>query len=158
MIIVGIDPGHSRIGYGIISDRPTITLREAGIIEPRARTLDNKFLELHQKLSDIIRRHKPHSIYLETLFFSKNKKTALAVAEARGVIRLTSAEAKIPLHEISPMTVKRLVGGSGAADKLMLMRVLEHIFHIAVPKGPDDISDAIAIAVAGALHNPLYQK
>ena len=155
MKILGIDPGHSRIGYGIISTRSDITLIDAGVIEIASKEMSKKLFELARRLSILIKKHRPDLLALETLFFSKNKTTALRVAEARGVILLIAAQNNIAVRELNPMSVKKIIGGHGTSDKASLARFIERLLNTKLPKGPDDISDAVAIALAGALSFPL---
>ncbi len=155
MKILGIDPGTSRIGFGLISDGTPIKLIRAGLFEvPRSPTPE-KLSFLGTALKRLLKKERPDIVALETLFFSKNRTTALAVAEARGVILLVAQEEQIAIQEVNPMTVKRIIGGYGRALKTSLAKVLERLLHTTLPKGPDDISDAVAIALTALLTAPL---
>jgi len=156
MIILGIDPGNSRIGYGIIADTPRIILQDAGLIEITPKNIGGKLEELHIQLSRLIKKYKPDLLALETLFFSKNKTTALQVAEARGVILFTAYTHTLPVCELNPMSIKKTISGSGSADKQTVARVIERLLQTKLPAGPDDISDAVAIALAGLLRSPQF--
>ena len=153
MIILGIDPGTSRIGYALVTTHPKFALKKAGVIEIPKEDHARKLAKLRAEIKKLICAWTPDLLALETLFFSKNRKTALTVAEARGVILASAAEAHLTVRELNPTSVKRIVGGHGGSEKAALTRVMERLFGFKIPKGPDDISDAAAIALAAALHS-----
>lgn len=155
--ILGIDPGHSRIGFGFITDKPSFKVIDAGVIEIKPDDMPKKLLELVKAMRRLLKKYRPDVVAVETLFFSKNRKTALAVAEARGVILLAAEESGCMVREFNPLEVKRVVGGYGNIDKTSLCRVIELLLKTKLPKGPDDLSDAVAIALAAALTSPLNQ-
>lgn len=152
MIILGIDPGIARLGYGIIAEghgkTKTITY---GCFETKKSDPHEKRLKtVHNELMRLIKKYKPQRVAVEKLFFSKNVKTALQVGEARGVIMLTCAELNVPIFEISPKEVKQSLTGYGQADKLQMQKMIQLILGLnEIPK-PDDAADALAIALAGA--------
>lgn len=156
--MLGIDPGSSRIGYSVITDTPHMTVKAAGSIEIKPGEAPEKLRELKRHLAHVIKKYRPNALSVETLFFSKNKKTALAVAEARGVILLTAAEYNLPVSEFSPTSIKKIIGGHGASDKRALARFAERLLNIKLPSSPDDISDAVAIALAGILSTPFNTR
>ncbi len=150
VIILGIDPGTTSIGYAAI---------DGEIGEPRLLTADliripggstpQKLLDLHERLAGILKEMGPDLVAVERLFFAKNQKTAMAVAEARGVILLTSSLARIRVLEYTPLEVKKLVAGYGNVDKAQLKKaVILTLPQARNISGPDDVFDAIAIALA----------
>ncbi len=154
MIILGIDPGTRRIGYGIIkSERGKLELLDAGLIPIKSDDDHNALLETKQGMDKLCLIHKPDICAIEKLYFSKNQKTAMQVAAARGVIVLSALEHGIPLSEFAPNEVKSLVTGYGGADKKAILKMVRLILKRPELKIIDDASDALAIAIAGSLIN-----
>lgn len=148
MIILGLDPGTTRVGYGLIEKKGgSSALIKCGLIEPKAKAPEEKLLTLREELKKLIRDYRPVVISLERLYFSKNKKTALAVSEARGVMMLAAAEAGVPVLEFNAADVKRAVAGDGACDKKTLAKMVCLSLGVEEIPGPDDVSDALALAL-----------
>lgn len=155
MIILGIDPGYARCGYGLIKlEGSKMTLVDYGCFETMAdMNHHDRLLLLHREIDEILRLHKPQKVGVETLFFSKNTKTALKVAEARGSILLTLAKFGIPLLELSPNQIKLAITGQGSADKQQIQFMVKLMLKLAEIPKPDDAADALAIAIATATWN-----
>lgn len=149
---MGIDPGTTIIGYALIEKQGAdLTLRKASAIRiPPIGAKAERLAALHQKLSSIIKKERPDTIAVEKLFFSKNQKTAMDVAEARGVILSTAALAKISVSEYTPLEVKMTSTGYGKADKRQVREMVRIILKTQEAPALDDITDAMAIAIAGA--------
>ncbi len=150
--VLGIDPGFGRVGWGVIrQDGNRLTAIEYGVIETPAGTPFAKRLQLiFTKLQDLCQVHQPELSGVERLFFSRNTTTAMQVSEARGVILLALAQAGIPVHECTPQAVKQALSSYGRADKNQVQRMVKIVLHLqSIPK-PDDIADALAIAVTAA--------
>jgi crossover junction endodeoxyribonuclease RuvC len=155
-IILGIDPGYGRVGIAIIEK----TNRGENLIYSECFETDGKLphyqrlLLIGEKIKEIIKKYKPEQIAVETLLWSKNKKTALRVAEARGVILLESARNKIILREFNPNQIKLAVTGYGKSDKKQVIYMVEKLVRLNVladrQKKHDDEYDAIAIALTCA--------
>lgn len=149
MLILGIDPGTTAIGYSLVASGGPARLRDAGLIPITSRDTAGRLAELHQGLSRIIAKTKPGAVAVEKLFFAKNAKTAMAVAEARGAILLTAALAGVSVYEYAPVEVKKIVAGDGAADKKAVQKmVLMTLPETRTLKARDDVFDAIAVALA----------
>lgn len=150
-IILGIDPGTHRMGYGVISisGRKTRYI-DCGVVETRSVTTGERLLTLYKELSKIIDKHKPEAVGIEKLFFAKNQKTAMSVAEARGIALLAAAEAKVPILEVSPTTVKQYVTGYGGADKKAMIKMVKIVLGLEKLEVLDDATDALGIAIAAA--------
>lgn len=149
MIILGIDPGTTAIGFAILESGRPPRLRDAGLIPISAHDTAGRLAELHRGLSRLIARAKPSAAAVEKLFFAKNTKTALAVAEARGAILLTAALARVSVYEYAPVEIKKIVTGNGAADK----KAIQKMVALTLPetktlRARDDVFDAIATALA----------
>lgn len=152
MIILGIDPGIARLGYGVVEEIKQCTRAVAyGCFETKKSTPhDERLAAIHKELTRLIKKYRPDRVAVEKLFFSKNVKTALSVGEARGVIMLTCAELHVPTVEISPKEVKQALTGYGGADKQQIQRMVQLILGLKEIPKPDDAADALAIAIAGA--------
>ena len=152
MKIIGIDPGYAIVGYGVVdytSNRFT-TLDYGAIITEAGTPFEQRLLTIYEDLTAILERHHPDALSVEKLFFTNNQKTAIAVAEARGVILLAATRAGVPVYEYTPLQVKQAVVGYGRAEKNQVIDMVKRILNLkAVPK-PDDAADAVAIALCHA--------
>jgi crossover junction endodeoxyribonuclease RuvC len=156
MRILGIDPGLATIGLGLIeaTSRADIRVIEWLTIETAAGSpLSDRLAEIHKDLSAFIEDANPSLIVIEKLFFATNVKTAIDVAQARGVIVLSAAEKHIPVLEITPLQLKSGITGDGSADKMQMQSMLMQMLHLTEIPKPDDAADALALAVYGALHH-----
>lgn len=156
MIILGIDPGSRLSGYGVLdADAHNIRLVEAGVITTDAQSSAAENLyELYSKVRELLTTHGPEILAVEKLFFFKNQKTVMGVAEARGVILLAGAERKLPIKEFTPLEVKTSVVGYGNADKKQVQKMVQLILKLPSELQPDDAADAVAIALCAAHHLP----
>jgi len=152
MIIIGIDPGTSIIGYSIIEkDKSKLTLIDYGCITTKAKIQDTeKLIEIYTDLGKIIEKFKPEKAGIEKIFFNKNVKTAIDVAQARGVILLKLRENNIEIEQFTPAEIKISVTSYGQADKKMVQESIKKFFKLKhIPK-PDDAADAIAAGICAA--------
>lgn len=153
MLILGIDPGSTRVGYGLIEkNKNDLTLIKSGLLKIKSRDKAQRLLEIEKDFSALIIKTKPDLIVLEKLFFMKNMKTALEVAQSRGVLTLLTVKYKIPLLEFSPSEIKIGITGYGRADKKAIAKMAAKILKVPEFKVVDDITDAIAAAITGAHH------
>lgn len=149
MKILGIDPGMAIVGYGLIEgEEDNYKLIASGSIQTDKKLEDSKrLLEIYNDLSVIVEKYEPDCASVEQLFFFKNQKTVIPVAEARGVILTVLEKYNIPTYSYTPMEVKQVLTGYGRAEK----KEVDRMVHIAlgVEKLPklDDTVDAIAIAI-----------
>lgn len=151
MKILGIDPGTTRAGYGLIeSQGNAITLLDSGLLSVTAKDSASRLVELAGSYRELLMRAKPELVAFEKLFFAKNVKTGMDVAQARGVLILLTAEAGIPFLELAPSEIKLHIAGSGSADKQAVATMVKRITGLKTISGPDDVTDAIAIAIVGA--------
>ncbi len=148
-IILGVDPGLADTGYGVIQENHgQLTCLVYGSIKtPAGTSLVSRLEMLHRELKKIIKKYQPQLSAVEQLFFNKNVRTALIVAQARGVILLTLQENKIPLLEFTPAQVKRAVTAYGQAPKIQVQKMIKRIFKLSQLPQPDDAADALALAI-----------
>ena len=152
MIILGIDPGFAIVGYGIIKyENYKFSVLEYGAITTKAgEEMFSRFKKIHDELSKIIERTKPDVMAIEELFFNSNQKTAINVAQARGVLLLAALNKNIPIFEYTPLQVKQATVGYGRAEKNQVQQMVKMLLKLnEIPK-PDDTADALAIAVCHA--------
>lgn len=149
MYILGIDPGLAIVGWGVVEyhNGKFRTLGYGAITTPAGIDVEQRLLQIYDGLDQIIKKYKPDEIAIEELFFNTNQKTAIAVAEARGVIMLCGIKNSIPLYEYTPLQVKQAVVGYGRADKKQVIAMTNVILELKESPKLDDTSDALAIAV-----------
>lgn len=152
MIILGIDPGLAIVGWGIIeSDRGNLRPIAYGAITTPAHTdIEARLLMIQNDLETIINKYKPDEMAVEELFFNTNITTAIAVAEARGVILCTAHKCGVKISEYTPLQVKQAVVGYGKAEKHQVISMVTSILKLPKPPKPDDTADAVAIAICHA--------
>ncbi|TSC91358.1 MAG: Holliday junction endonuclease RuvC [Parcubacteria group bacterium Licking1014_17] len=152
MKVLGIDPGTSLLGYGIIEVKQgTYRALEFGVFRtpPKIKNTDRSLL-IYNFFINLVRKHQPDRIALEKLYFAKNITTAMGVSEIRGVLVLISAMQKTDLHEYTPLQVKQAVSSYGRAGKPQVQAMVKLILGLdKIPK-PDDAADALAIAICCA--------
>ena len=149
MIILGIDPGLARLGYGIISaDKGECAHIAHGVIETSgALPRHERLLSLEREFCVLLKKRRPDIVAVEELFIFKNVKTAIAIAEARGVILAASARNAKIVREFTPLQVKQAVAGYGRATKLQVQKMVQRILRLAHPPESDDAADALAVAL-----------
>jgi crossover junction endodeoxyribonuclease RuvC len=150
MRFLGIDPGFARMGYGIIDKKASSYVYIAsGTIETDAKIkMPFRLKKIYNKLKEIIILYKPNISGVEDLFFTTNQKTAIRVAEARGVAVLALVNAGLKIHEFTPLEVKQALTGYGKADKKQVEYMVKTILGIDIKEKLDDETDALAVAIA----------
>jgi crossover junction endodeoxyribonuclease RuvC len=157
VIVLGIDPGTARMGYGIV-ERTGSRLRmvDAGCLQTAAELpLAKRLLAIHELLVDLIELHSPDLVAVERLFFSKNAQTAFAVGQARGVVLLAAGQRGIPCWSYTPQQIKGAVCGSGRAAKDQVQRMVQTLLSLEQPPRPDHAADALAVAICHANSAPM---
>ncbi len=155
MIILGIDPGYAIIGYGIINAKGnSYEPIGFGAITTAAGVPFNRRLQIiFEEMNSIIEQYKPDAIAIEKLYFNSNQKTAICVAEARGVILLSAQIAGVNVYEYTPLQVKSAVTGYGQATKSQVMKMTQRLLKLKEVPKPDDTADALAIAICHSHSN-----
>ena len=159
MKIIGIDPGTARVGWALIESQNVKLHPVYGCISTD-QTLppEIRLLKIQQELKQIIDKFHPECMSLEDLFFATNAKTAIAVGQARGVILLTAAIYNLPVISYTPLAVKLTICGDGKADKDQVAKMVKLNLNENNIPGPDDITDALAIALTHAYSYKLKGK
>lgn len=149
MIVLGIDPGFGRVGYGVISyNNNKCRALEYGCITTEANTpLPKRLNKIEKDLREIISRYKIDAASIEDLFFNNNSKTAIKVAEARGVILNTLESCGIEIFEYTPLQAKLAIVGYGRAEKNQVKEMVKKYLNLEKMPRLDDTTDALAIAI-----------
>ena len=152
MRILGIDPGTAITGFGVIDcvgDR--FKFVDAGVIRtPKEEDMADRLVTIYDEITELITEFKPDQISIELLFFARNVTTAMTVGQARGVVILAAAKAKIPITEYTPMQIKQAVTGYGKADKAQIQQMVKQLLNLSEIPKPDDAADGLAIAITHA--------
>jgi len=153
MIILGVDPGIARTGWGIIEKVKSSKLKvqSFGCIETEAGLpIEARLLTIREELVRIIKRYKPQALAVEELFFNTNAKTALIVGQARGVMIVTAAELGLEVFSYTPLQVKIALTGYGRAEKDQMGKMVKTLLNLKEIPKPDDTVDALACAITCA--------
>ncbi len=153
MIILGIDPGIERVGWGVISSNGNaLSYCASGCITtPRTLSTQERIALIAEDLEKIIRSTRPNEAVVERLFFAKNRKTALSVSEARGAIMLVLKKLDIPTREYTPLEVKKALTGNGHAEKRQVAWMVKKILKVPDSVRSDDAFDALALCFLGGV-------
>ena len=149
MFVLGIDPGLSRCGYGLVRRRGSDLVAEAGGVvctEPDL-PLPARLHLLHAELTALLEEHEPDAVVVERVFFQTNARTAMATGQAAGVALLAAAESGRDVAQYTANEVKMAVVGFGAATKEQVQRMVAAVLGLAEPPRPPDVADALALAV-----------
>lgn len=152
MVILGIDPGLAIVGYGVIrSEKGTNTPIDYGVIlTSKDMSLPERLSLIESGVSRLIEKYKPDEIALEELFFNNNAKTAIDVAQARGVVVVTCFKNCKKLFEYTPLQIKQALTGYGRADKQQIQHMVTSFLSLKKIPKPDDAADALAVALTHA--------
>ncbi|QQS38465.1 crossover junction endodeoxyribonuclease RuvC [Candidatus Woesebacteria bacterium] len=168
MLILGIDPGTATTGYGFLNIHKLpkegeklnghYTAGDFGLIETTMlNTPGERLYFIHNELRKIIEKHKPHVMAIEKVFFATNRKTAIRVGQAQGVMLMAAAHFSIAVVEYSPMTIKKIVAGNGRADKKQVQKSVRDYLGNSIKSKPkkkthfDNEADALAVALCHAM-------
>lgn len=152
MLVLGIDPGIGRLGWGVIeATNSKFRLIDCGCVETKPKgEIEQRLLQIDNDLEKIIKKYKPETLSIEDLFFGNNSSTALAVGQARGVALLLAAKHKLPVSAYNPMEVKVALTGYGKAEKGQVGQMVKVLLHLEKLPKLDDTTDALAIALTHA--------
>lgn len=151
LVIAGVDPGLARAGFGIIrgSDDRWEVLASGTIETDPGEPVERRMLQLYQELSRLFAEHRPQLVAVEQLFVNRNRRSAMMVGEARGVVLLAAATAQARVVEYTPQAVKLAITGQGRGTKHQVAYMVRHLLHLRRPLAPDE-GDALAVALCAA--------
>ena len=149
MVILGVDPGIATMGYGVINvEKGNFTALDYGVITtPKEMTTPERLVKIVKGIELLIEKYSPEAIAVEELFFQTNRKTAIIVAEARGVILYAASQSSSKLYEYTPNQIKQAITGYGAADKNQMQQMVKMLLKLSKVPKPDDAADALAVAI-----------
>lgn len=156
MVILGIDPGYAIIGYGVIdTNAKDMVLDYGAITTPKEDTLPIRLERIEASLKYLFDKYKPDVVAIEELFYFKNQKTVIQVAQARGVIILACQKYCGNIYEYTPLQIKQALTGQGRAEKAQVQYMVKAILGLdSIPK-PDDAADALAVAICHSQTSPM---
>lgn len=149
MRVLGVDPGLSRCGIGIVegtSHRP-VAVRVGVIVTPPADEIGRRLRALYDEVTTLIAEMQPAAVALERVFFNANVRTATGVSQAAGIVLLAAEQAGLPVVQYTPTQVKAAVAGTGDADKEQVGFMVKTLLRLAEMPRPADASDALALAL-----------
>ena len=149
MRILGVDPGYAIVGCGMVDCAgSSFRMVDYGAITtPAGMPMEERLAIIYTQLTTAIEKYRPQAMSIEQLYFTNNVTTAIAVAQARGVILLCAQQQRLEIAEYTPLQVKQAVVGYGRAEKAQVMEMTRRILKLdKVPK-PDDAADALALAI-----------
>jgi crossover junction endodeoxyribonuclease RuvC len=151
MVILGIDPGSVRVGFGVIEKiGGRLSYVQSGLLKVVSGSPATRLITLETEFTSLLRKTRPEIVGLERLFFMKNQKTAFSVAEARGILLGVLAKRAIPWVEFTPPQVKLATTGDGRASKSAVAKMVRHFLSLSAYAVVDDVTDALAIAIAAS--------
>ncbi len=152
MVIFGIDPGIATVGFGVIEyNANKFKMLEYGTVTtPSGLELAVRLEGIFDELSRLLLKHNPDAIAIEELFFNNNVKTAITVAQGRGVAVLAAQKSGKPVYEYTPLQVKQAITGYGRAEKKQVMEMVKLFLGLSKIPRPDDAADALAMAICHA--------
>lgn len=160
MIVLGVDPGSTVTGYGVVARGVTDDagaaprLIECGVIRPpRTGDMAARLAAIHDGVAGLLHKHRPDVLSLETAFVSQNIHSALVLGQARGVILLAAAQAGATVAEYAPAVVKQAVTGTGAASKAQVQQMVARLLRLASAPRPNDAADGVALALTHVLRS-----
>lgn len=157
MIILGIDPGIAIVGYGIIEYKSNKfrVIDYGAITTPSTMDTTKRLERIYKGIDILVKSYDIDEVGVEELFFNKNVKTAIIVAQARGVILLACSHNNKEIYEYTPLQVKQGVVGYGRASKSQVQQMVTSMLNLKEVPKPDDVADALAVAICHAHANKL---
>ena len=149
MRILGIDPGYAIVGFGILEydGRSFSVVNFGAITTPAGMDFSQRLETVYRDMKEVLLTYKPEAMSVEKLFFNTNHKTAIDVAQARGVILLAAQECGVPVFEYTPLQVKSSVVGYGKAEKKQVQEMTRSLLRLKEVPKPDDTADALGLAI-----------
>ena len=160
MLVMGIDPGLSRCGYGVVRQKGRVTEAvAAGIIRTdKDDPVPQRLFELQVELAELMDTYNPDAVAIEQVLFQVNVRTAMGVGQASGVAMAAGVGAGAEVFEYSPTQIKKAVTGWGGADKNQMGQMVQTLLRLPHPLKPVDAADAVAVALCHLAHRPAASR
>lgn len=158
-IILGVDPGTCISGYGVIGmkNHAYLPIDYGCIRPPAAFKLSERYLVIFESICELIDKHRPTVLVVETQFVHKNVQSAIKLGMARGVVIIAAKKKGLSVYEYTPCVAKRAVVGNGRASKFQVQGMVQRLLKLASPPEPEDAADALALAICHA-HTALHLR
>ena len=158
-IILGVDPGTRISGYGVICiQNQTYILLDYGCIRPPpGLKLSERYLVIFDSINELIEKHQPSALVVETQYVHKNVQSALKLGMARGAVIIAGKKRGLSIFEYAPTVAKRAVVGYGRASKYQVQKMVQCLLKLSSPPQPEDAADALALAICHAHSAPHLQ-
>ncbi len=155
MRVLALDPGYDRLGVAVLERQngKEVLLYSGCILTDRTDVLTERLFTIGVAVQELLSTYSPTAVGIETLFFNKNTKTAIGVAQARGIIIFLAKQANCSVHEFGPQEIKVAVTGYGKSDKQGVIDMVKRLIINAPEKALDDEYDAIAVGITTLAHN-----
>ena len=155
MRVLALDPGYDRLGIAVLErvNGKEILIHSTCLLTDRADTIPERLLTIGKTLEILLKEYVPHAVALETLFFNKNIKTGIGVAQVRGIILYLAKQAGCTVYEFGPQEIKVAVTGYGKSDKGAVIDMVKRLVKNAPMKALDDEYDAIAVGITALAHH-----
>ena len=149
MIVLGVDPGASTTGYGVVArSGGAVSLLECGVVRTDPATdLPIRLKEIYLGISEVLSRHKVDVVAVEGVFYAKNARTTVILGHARGAVLLAATMRDLPVAEYSPAAIKNAVVGTGRATKEQVQFMVQRLLRLKEPPRPSDAADGVAVAL-----------
>jgi crossover junction endodeoxyribonuclease RuvC len=162
MFVLGIDPGLSRCGYGIVEQSSSRRRQRAvtvGVMRTDpADAVPHRLVQIRDDVRALLSEHQPDAVAVERVLFQVNVRTAIPVAQAAGVVMVEAHSAGCEVVEYSPNEIKQAVTGMGGADKAQVQRMVQTLLSLHKPLRPADAADALAVALCHLAHAGLGRR
>ncbi|HEV3280529.1 MAG TPA: crossover junction endodeoxyribonuclease RuvC [Acidimicrobiales bacterium] len=157
MFVLGVDPGLSRCGYGVVTRRPGGLAAAAGgvIATDPSAPLPERLSTLYEELVGLVGEFRPEAVVVERVFFQVNAHTAMATGQAAGVALVAAAQSGCAVAQYTANEVKQALVGYGGATKEQVQRMVASVLHLPEPPRPPDVADALALAACHLTSEPL---
>jgi len=158
--VMGIDPGIATVGFGVV-DRVgsrLVPVQYGTIVTEAGKEQAVRLKEIYESAMALIEKYRPECVAVEKLFFNRNVTTAFSVGQARGILLLAAVQNGLPVAEYTPLQVKQAIVGYGRAEKRQIQQMVRVLLHLPEPPKPDDVADALAIAICHAHSSTLQEK
>ena len=150
MITLGIDPGLATVGFGVVESRignDFHALEYGAVLTESGKKVEDRLLEIYDNIDELCKTFRTNAAAVERLYFNTNEKTAINVAQARGVILLALTKNNVPVYEYTPLQIKQALTGYGRAEKKQIMYMVKTLLKLNSEPKPDDTADALAAAI-----------
>lgn len=149
MLVLGMDPGTATTGFGLVEQvRGRERVVHYGVIKTSpSLDMPRRLVQINREYNELLDQYHPDAVAIEALFYFKNAKTVISVAQSRGILLMTAAAREIEIAEYTPLQVKQAVTGVGNAQKKQVQIMVQKILALDKIPQPDDAADALAIAL-----------